>query len=378
MAKTPADLSEPRRSPDPLEWTALRDFLAVAEAGSLSAAARRLGVSQPTLTRRMAAFEGRLGAELFLRTPRGLELTESGEAILEPARRIEEEVHAVEVAVTGRDQALAGSVRITATEGLGIDWLTPELAVFQRAHPAIEIAFLIRNTNVNLLEREADIAVRLGRPRQVDLVARRVGSLAYGLYAAESYLDARGRPRNDDDLRGHQAVVFDELLRHAGLGAWLERSLGPARIVYRANSIQAQLSAMRAGYGIGAQAAFIASRRRELERVLPERSLLLEIWLVTHPGLRRSARMRAVYDFLLERFEVARDALADVGAAGPRPGQSGRFARRSPGPGPEGAVETQPAPSASPSASAKASLEIVRNEQGTPRRGPRSRPRARR
>jgi len=218
--------------------------------------------------------------------------------------------------------------------------------------------------------------VRLGRPRQVDLVARRVGSLAYGLYAAESYLDARGRPRNDDDLRGHQAVVFDELLRHAGLGAWLERSLGPARIVYRANSIQAQLSAMRAGYGIGAQAAFIASRRPELERVLPERSLLLEIWLVTHPGLRRSARMRAVYDFLLERFEIARDALADVGAAGPGLGR--RPAGRSPGPGRDGAVETQPTPSASPLGSAKASLEILRQEQGTPRSGPRSRPRARR
>ncbi len=327
MARTPAN-GDPGRPFGPLEWTALRDFLAVAEAGSLSAAARRLGVSQPTLTRRMAALETRLGAELFLRTPRGLELTEAGEAILEPARHMEQEVRAVEVAVTGRDQALAGSVRITATEGLAIDWLTPELAVFQRAHPEIEIDFLIRNTNVNLLAREADIAVRLGRPRQPDLVARRVGDLAYGLYAAQSYLDARGRPRNDDDLREHQAVVFDELLRNARLGAWLERSLGAARIVYRANSIQALLSAMRAGYGIGAQAAFIALLRPELERVLPERSLLLDIWLVTHPGLRRSARMRAVYEFLLERFEVAREALADLEPAEPpRGGRSPRMRR---------------------------------------------------
>lgn len=300
----------PSLATEPLEWTALRDFLAVAEAGSLSAAARRLGVSQPTLTRRMAALEERLGAELFLRTPRGLELTDAGEAILEPARHMEQEARAVEVAVTGRDRALAGPVRITATEGLAIDWLTPELAVFQRSHPEIEIQFLIRNTNVNLLEREADIAVRLGRPRQVDLVARRVGDLAYGLYASRAYLDERGRPQNDDDLRQHQAVVFDELLKHAQLGSWLERSLGPARIVFRANSLQAQLAAMRAGYGIGAQAPFIASRRAELERVLPDRSLLLDIWLVTHPGLRRSARMRAVYDFLIERFEVARCALA--------------------------------------------------------------------
>jgi DNA-binding transcriptional LysR family regulator len=295
---------------DPLEWTALRDFLAVAESGSLSAAARRLGVSQPTLTRRMAALEERLGTELFLRTPRGLELTETGEAILEPARHMEQQVRNVEVAVTGRDRALAGPVRITATEGLAIDWLTPELATFQRTHPEIEIQFLIRNTNVNLLEREADIAVRLGRPHQVDLVARKVGDLSYGLYASKSYLDERGRPQHEDELGQHQAVVFDELLRHAQLGSWLEKSLGSARIVYRANSIQAQISAIRAGYGIGAQAAFIAGRRPELEHVLPDRTVLLEIWLVTHPGLRRSARMRAVYDFLLERFEVAKCALA--------------------------------------------------------------------
>jgi DNA-binding transcriptional LysR family regulator len=297
---------------EPIEWTALRDFLAVAESGSLSAAARRLGVSQPTLTRRMAALEDRLGTELFLRTPRGLELTETGESILEPARHMEQQARNIEVAVTGRDRALAGPVRITATEGLAIDWLTPELATFQRNHPDIEIQFLIRNTNVNLLEREADIAVRLGRPHQVDLVARKVGDLAYGLYASTRYLEERGRPNDDDDLHDHTAVVFDELLRHAQLGSWLEKSLGEARIVYRANSIQAQIAAIRAGYGIGAQAAFIAARRPELERVLPERSLQMEIWLVTHPGLRRSARMRAVYDFLLERFDEARCALAGV------------------------------------------------------------------
>src|SRR5262245_28098759 len=227
MGRTPPRSVIPPIDPVPLEWTALRDFLAVAEGGSLSAAARRLGVSQPTLTRRMAALEERLGAELFLRTPRGLELTEAGEAILEPARHMEQEARNAEVAVTGRDRALAGPVRITATEGLAIDWLTPELAVFRRNHPEIEIQFLIRNTNVNLLELAADIAVPLARPRQADLVARRVGTLAYGLYAEHGYLDARGRPRNDDDLRGHQAVVFDELLRHSQFGTWLERSLGP-------------------------------------------------------------------------------------------------------------------------------------------------------
>jgi DNA-binding transcriptional LysR family regulator len=162
--------------PRPLDWSALRDFLAVADTGSLSAAARQLRVSQPTLSRRMAALEERLGVELFQRTSRGLELSETGEAILGPARQMEREARGIEVAATGSSRALSGPVRITASEGLAIDWLTPELARFQAEHPDIEIRFLIRNTNLNLLQREADIAVRLGRPRQADLLVRRVAS----------------------------------------------------------------------------------------------------------------------------------------------------------------------------------------------------------
>jgi DNA-binding transcriptional LysR family regulator len=298
--------------PEPLslDWSTLRDFLAVAETGSLSAAARQLRVSQPTLSRRMAALEQRLGAELFQRTSRGLDLSEIGEAILGPVRQMEREARGVEVAATGSSRSLSGPVRITATEGLAIDWLTPELARFQAAHPDIEIRFLIRNTKLNLLEREADIAVRLGRPRQADLLARRVGELAYGLYGSRAYLERVGRPLERAELAGHRAVVFDEELRHSDLGRWLEAGLDGARVVYRANSLQAQLAAIRAGYGLGGQAPFIASRRPELERVLPDVGLLLDIWLVTHPGLRRSARMRAVYDFLVERFAAERAALA--------------------------------------------------------------------
>jgi DNA-binding transcriptional LysR family regulator len=123
-----------------LDWSALRDFLAVAECGSLSAAARRLGVSQPTLTRRMAALQRSLGAELLQRGARGLELTESGEAILGPARQMAQEVQAIELAASGRDQALAGTVRLTATEGLAVEWLTPALASFRALHPRIPTA----------------------------------------------------------------------------------------------------------------------------------------------------------------------------------------------------------------------------------------------
>jgi len=293
-----------------LDWSALRDFLAVAECGSLSRAARRLGVSQPTLTRRMAALQQSLGAELLRRGPRGLELTESGEAILGPTRQMAQEAQAIELAASGRDQALAGTVRITATEGLAVEWLTPALAAFRERHPLIDLEILVRNTALNVLRREADVAIRLGRPQQAELVARRVAELVLGLYASRGYLAATGVPQTPQDLARHCGVGFDEADRYTGVGSWLERSLGEARVVYRANSLTAQRAAIRAGFGIGGQSCFIAERDPELVRVLPTAEVRVEIWLVTHPGLRRSARIRAVFDFLSEQLGAARTQLA--------------------------------------------------------------------
>jgi DNA-binding transcriptional LysR family regulator len=293
-----------------LDWSWLRDFGVVAETGSLSEAARVLGVSQPTLTRRMAALEEQLDAEVLRRGPRGIGLTETGEAILEPIRRMRDEASAVDVAATGRDAALEGTVRVSATEGLADYWCTPALLEFQRAHPAIRIEIDVSNRNANLLRREADIALRLMRPRQQELVARRVGDVALGLYAAMSYLERRGRPESIDALANHSCVGFDESIVDTDAGRWVERLAGPGRPVFRSTSLITQLQAIRCGWGIGITSVFIAAEVGGLERVLPEIGHSLEVWLVTHPGLRRSARIRAVYDFLAERFERDRESIA--------------------------------------------------------------------
>lgn len=299
-----------------LNWSTLNDFLTVAECGTLSAAARRLGVSQPTLTRRMAALEDSLGVELFRRSPRGLRLTGTGEALLGPARQMEAGAQAVELVARGRDRGLSGLVRLTATEGLAVDWLPRELADFHRLHPSIDVEVIARNTALNLLRREADIAIRLGRPRQLELVARRVGELLLGLYASRSYLEERGEPQSVADLGAHTAVSFDEAEMYTGAAGWLEQNIGDAHVAYRANTLSAQRAAIRAGFGIGAQSCFIAADDPELVRVLPKLAIRLEIWLVTHPGLRRSARIRALYDFLAERLAAARPIL--VGERSPR------------------------------------------------------------
>ena len=302
--ETPAPESrvDPARQ---LNWSSLKDFLSVAECGSLSEAARRLAVSQPTLTRRMAALEESLGAELFRRGPRGLELTGTGEALLGPAHQMEAGAQAVELAARGRDLSLSGLVRLTTTEGLALAWLAPELARFRERHPRIDVEVIIRNTSLNLLRREADVAIRLGRPQQAELVARRVSEMVLGLYASRAYVAYHGEPGSLAELAEHTAVAFDEAELYTGAGSWLERNLGDAHVAYRANTLSGQRAAIRAGFGIGGQACFIADGDPELTRVLPEVEIRLEIWLVTHPGLRRSARIRALYDFLAERLAEA-------------------------------------------------------------------------
>lgn len=308
-------MTDAKRDPDPrreplhidvtrsLNWSSMKDFLAVAECGSLSEAARRLGVSQPTLTRRMAALENSLRAEIFRRSPRGLVLTEAGEALLEPARQMQAGAQAAELAVSGRDLTLEGLVRITATEGLAVAWLIPTLSGFRSQQPHIDVEVIVRNTALNVLRREADIALRLGRPQQAELVARRMCDLTLGLYASRGYIEEMGRPETQADLARHRGVAFDEGDVYTGAGAFLEKGLGDARVVFRANTLGAQRAAIRAGMGIGGQTCFIADRDPELVRVIPETEVRFEIWLVTHPGLRRSARIRAMYDFLAEQLE---------------------------------------------------------------------------
>lgn len=300
----------PSGSTERLDWSWLRDFGVVAEVGSLSEAARVLGVSQPTLTRRMAALEEHLGVEVLRRGPRGIELTETGEGILEPIRRMRDEVVGVDVAATGSDALLAGTVRVSATEGFANYWCTPTLLEFQRAHPAIRIEMDVSNRNANLLRREADIAIRLLRPRQQGLVARRVGDIALGLYASSDYLERTGRPESVGALGEHSCIGYDESILDTEAGRWFESLAGHDGSVFRSTSLITQLQAIRCGWGVGMTSVFIAERDDSLERVLPEVERSLGVWLVTHPGLRRSARIRSVYDFLVERFEQDRDSIA--------------------------------------------------------------------
>ncbi len=303
-----------------LEWDGLRDFAVVAEAGSLSAGAKRLQVSQPTISRRIGALEAHLKARLFNRVPRGLELTEAGEDLLQRVQRMELEALAIERFTLGADAAPEGAVRVSVIE-LFAEWLAEEFAAFSRNYPKIRVELIVDNASANLVRREADIAVRMFRPDQPDLVARKVGEHGLGFFASPEYLAKHGTPTRFRDLREHDIVGFDEAAIVSGTAKAMERLAPRERYVFRSNGLMVHVAAMKAGLGVGGTSAFLAEREGGLVRVLEDKAnIMQEIWLVTHEDLRRSARIRATMDFLAAVFEKNGPALA--GESGARCGPS--------------------------------------------------------
>lgn len=286
------------------DWADIRLFLAIVEHGSLLAASEHLSLSQPTLGRRLSAMEKRLGVALFVRTGRRMELTDTGRSILENARRMEREMLAIGRAVDVQSKGLAGEVVITATEGTGTEWLPPELVAFRRRYPDITLNIRVDNRSMDLLRREADIALRLGEPTEPELIARRLVSVGFGLYAAPSYLDRAPPLESLEDLANHDLIALETVGSPPHLVPGNESlDLPTGRYVLTTNSPAAQISAARAGYGVAVLShRWVTMQGGLLVALLPGRNIHeTTLWLVTHEELRHSARIRAVSDFLTER-----------------------------------------------------------------------------
>ncbi|MBD8871579.1 LysR family transcriptional regulator [Rhodanobacter sp. DHB23] len=285
-------------------WDLYRSFLAVAGEGSLSAAARMLGMTQPSLGRHVRQLETMLGVALFTRSPQGLALTELGAELAEHARGMAAASAALRRTASGSRQDARGVVRITCSEVIGGEVLPAMLAGLRRQQPGIVIELSLSDATEDLLRKDADIAVRMLRPSQAALVARRVGAIGLGLFAHRCYLKERGTPRTLADLRAHALIGFDR--ETPALRAM--RGRVPGGEVYarehfalRTDSPLAQLAALRAGYGIGACQRALARRERQLVPVLPEAfGLDLDTWLVMHEDQRTNRRVRLVYDYLFE------------------------------------------------------------------------------
>jgi len=287
------------------EWSDYRFFLAIARTGSLSAAARALGVDQSTVGRRLAALEHAVGARLFDRTPEGYVATADGDSVRAEVEALERGFLAVERRLAGGDARLDGIVRVATTQTFASVFLIPKLAALRARHPDLAIELVASNQPVDLARREADLAVRIGAaPKQPNLVVRRLGVARFAQYAAASYLASRGTPRSGTGLRGHDVVGYGGDLATAPLGRMLDEHAAHARVVFRANTIEAVHAAVASGLGIGVLPSFFETERR-LKRVGAAALGSSPVWSVVHADLVRNARVRAVQRFIADVVERA-------------------------------------------------------------------------
>ncbi|GMR05884.1 MAG: LysR family transcriptional regulator [Gammaproteobacteria bacterium] len=288
-----------------MDWRALQDVVAVAETGSLSGAARLLNVTQPTVGRRIEMLEEQLGVLLFTRTAQGLLLTELGESILHNATRMYEDAQAIERKATGSNQQLSGSVRLSLIEDIGVHWLPDKLAQFHRMYPQLNVEVNIENKNVNLLRREADIAIRLARPEQPDLICRKVGLFRMALFASKQYLSEYGTPEKISDLKSHFLISFDMEYGYSKARQTLESMFEKQNIRHRSNSHLEMVEATLAGIGLSVLSCLIAKDQPNLQQVIARKIFHdQEVWLVTHSEIHKNARIRTMFDFLVKSFET--------------------------------------------------------------------------
>lgn len=293
----------PERIPS---WDDIRFFLAIQRAGSLSKAARPLGVTQPTCGRRLLALETALGLRLFERTPDGLEITSDGRTLLEAATRMERGASDLALRATLRDRDLEGVVRIATTELFACSFVVGALQHTRERYPDICVELVLSNAEADLFRREAEIAIRFGRygsrPSPPALVARKLGDEPFCLYGAEAYVQRRGAPANPNDLSEHEVVVTTG--PHPAR-EWCSQAFARSTLALSAPSMQVSGAAIAAGVGLGVlpkRAARLFPGLRALSPAVAHGTG----WLCVHPDLRRLPRVRAVVDTLVALYRADR------------------------------------------------------------------------
>ena len=282
-------------------WDLYRTFHAVLREGSLSGAARALDMTQPSIARHVDALEQTLGVKLFLRTPRGLSPTDAALELKPLAERLAVTTAALRRAAEGRSGEVSGTVRISASEVVAFAHLPPVLTRLRQSHPDLTLEVSPSNALDDLLQRRADVAVRMVRPEQQALVSRHIGAIEVGLHARRDYLDRRGTPRTMADLSHHDLIGYDAETPAIRAVAQRYPALSRNGFALRVDSDVTQLAAIRAGFGIGICQVALAAAEPDLVRVLPEAfSLPLETWIVMHEDLRGNASCRVVFDALVE------------------------------------------------------------------------------
>ena len=286
---------------DTIDWNQLKAFLATAETGSLSAAARKLGLTQPTLSRQVAAIERRLEVTLFERTGKVLVLTETGADLLEHARAMGTAAQDLELAATGRSQAVEGTVSVSASGAVAAYLLPKALHNMRREAPGITVDVIASDALSDLRLREADIAIRHMRPEQPDLIGRLVREASASFYASKEWIRGHGHPRTAEEAVEHSFIGGDRAGRHLAFLRHHGLILTPANFVHYADDTIVSWELARKGLGISTMMDDIARDTPEMVRVLEALPpIRFPIWLVTHRELHTARRIRIVFDNLVQ------------------------------------------------------------------------------
>ena len=281
------------------QWTDLQFFLAVAELGSIGAAAKSLRVNHSTVLRRIASLEESLGVRLFDRLPGGYALTAQGHELSASVAGVSETLDAAQRRLSGGDLQLKGVIRLTAPDTLVQGLLLPHLAEFRVLHPQLRLELIVNNSFLNLTQREADVAVRGSNRPPENLIGRRVGDIQTALYAARPYLDSLGPKASESDYRW---VAHDASLAHLSSARWMQEHVPAEQVAIRLDSLVAMTEAVAAGFGVGWLLCPLGDARALQQLRRPPQEFDTQIWVLTHPDLKRVARIKALTDFLHERL----------------------------------------------------------------------------
>ena len=282
-----------------MNWDGYRYFVAAAEAGSLSAAAKRLNSNQSTIRRHIDTLESALGVKLFQRSVKGLSLTQQGQAVFEQSLQIQDSIVKIQRVIQGKEKTASGNVRLSLPEGLGQEILIPVLDKFYQQYPKVKLIFNVSATTANLTQGEADVAVRLFRPEESDLVIECLGEMKMGLYASKSYEKSNGLPNGLKDLRKHRVITYGDHLAVLPENQWLLNHSDDSLRVLRSDSTVTRFKAAVSGVGISLQPEVLAQTNPSLIRLFKSAKLPVHnVWLVYHNDVRHMTRIRAVVDFI--------------------------------------------------------------------------------
>jgi DNA-binding transcriptional LysR family regulator len=287
-----------------VDWNDLRLVLAICRAGTLSGAARALGVNHSTVFRRINAIERNLDVRLFDRQANGYVMTEAGEAVPRAAESVDDQVHQLNRELLGRDLRLEGTLRITSPEGVAIKILTPLLAAFGAEHPGIQMELITTSDPLQLSRREADVAVRVTRKPPDNLIGRRICKFRFALYGSRAYL-AKHR---HTDLEDHQWILTEESFEQLPAPLWKKKERTAARIAFTSNNVMVTIAAAQEGLGVAPLPCFLGDQQRGLVRLGgPLETLTMDLWILTHPDLRFTARVKALTRYLADALDKRKD-----------------------------------------------------------------------